>query len=180
MSENHLRAVLLVEDNADDAELTIRGLKRANLPNPVDVARDGQEALDYLFGTGEQVRKRKPCVVLLDLKLPRVDGLEVLQRIRAEQRTRLMPVVILTSSSEDGDLINAYHLGANGYVCKPIQLDQFTGAIEQLGLYWLTINRPPPSADDDSPAAANFKAQRSPAPTPGADSLAPRPPAGAK
>ena len=86
----------------------------------------------------------------------------MLKRIRAEQRTRLVPVVILTSSSEDGDLINAYHLGANGYVCKPIQLDEFTGAIEQLGLYWLTINRPPPSADDDTPAAANFKAQRSP------------------
>jgi CheY-like chemotaxis protein len=163
MSEDHARPVLLVEDNADDAELAIRGLKRANLQNQVDVARDGQQAFEYLFGTGEHVPKRVPSVVLLDLKLPRIDGLEVLNRIRAEERTRLVPVVILTSSSEDRDLINAYHLWANGYVIKPIQFDEFTDAIEHLGLYWLTTNQPAPSADDDTPAANNFKAQHSPA-----------------
>ena len=159
MSEDP-RAILLVEDNADDAELTIHGLKRANIHHPVDVARDGQEALDHLFGAGEQVPKRVPVVVLLDLKLPRIDGLEVLKRIRAEDRTRLVPVVILTSSGEDLDLTNAYRLGANGYVIKPIRFDEFTGAIERLGLYWLTINRSPPFADDDTLAANNFKAKR--------------------
>ncbi len=163
MSDDHTRPVLLVEDNPDDAELTIRGLKRANLQNQVDVARDGQEALDYLFGTGEQAPKRVPCVVLLDLKLPRLNGLDVLKRIRTEERTRPVPVVILTSSSEDGDVVNGYHLGANGYVCKPIQLDEFTAAIEHLGRYWLTINRSPQFADDDT-LAGNAKAQRSPAP----------------
>jgi len=162
MSEDP-RAVLLVEDNDDDAELTIRGLRRAHIENPVTVARDGQEALDYLFGTGERGPRRVPAVVLLDLKLPRIDGLDVLKRIRAEERTRRVPVVILTSSSEDDDLINGYHLGANGYVCKPIELDNFTGAIEQLGIYWLTINRSPPFVDDDT-AAGNFRAQHPPAP----------------
>jgi two-component system, response regulator len=163
MSEDHARPVLLVEDNDDDAELTIRGLRRANIDNPVDIARDGQEALEYLFGTGEQAPQRVPSIVLLDLKLPRIDGLDVLKRIRAEERTRLVPVVILTSSSEDRDLINAYDLGANGYVCKPIEFDEFTGAIEQVGVYWLTINRSAPFADDDT-AAGTFKAQHSPAP----------------
>jgi DNA-binding response OmpR family regulator len=121
--------------------------------------------LEYLFGTGDQAPERVPAVVLLDLKLPRADGLDVLKRIRGEERTRLVPVVILTSSSEDGDLIDGYRLGANGYVCKPIEFDEFTGAIQQLGVYWLTINRPPPFADDDT-AAGNFKAQHSPAPGP--------------
>jgi two-component system response regulator len=152
------RAVLLVEDNDDDAELTILGLKRAKIPNPVDVARDGQEALDYLFGTGQQACQRIPTVVLLDLKLPRIEGLDVLRRIRAEDRTRLVPVVILTSSSEDGDLINGYRLGANSYIRKPIEFTEFTGAVEHLADYWLTINRPPPFADDDT-AAGNFNGQ---------------------
>ena len=143
------RAVLLVEDNPDDAELTIHGLKRANLHHPIDVARDGQEALDYLFGTDEQPPSRVPAVVLLDLKLPRVDGLDVLKRIRAEDRTERIPVVMLTSSSEDGDLFTAYDLGANSYVTKPIQFSEFTAAIEQLGVYWLAINQPPATADDD-------------------------------
>lgn len=148
-----LSHVLLVEDNADDAELTIRGLRRANLQNPVDVARDGQEALEYLFGPDVQPRTRVPAVVLLDLKLPRIGGLEVLKRIRAEKRTRRVPVVILTSSSEDYDLINGYDLGANSYVCKPIQFNEFIAAIEQLGVYWLTINERPPPADNDAPPA---------------------------
>ena len=162
MSEDP-RAVLLVEDNADDAELTIRGLRRANIQTPVDVARDGQEALDYLFGAGEQAPRRIPAIVLLDLKLPRIDGLEVLKRIRAEERTHLVPVVILTSSGEDRDLINVYHLGANGYVIKPFEFDEFSGAIEYLGLYWLTLNQSAPFADDDTRAAGNVKAQSSPA-----------------
>jgi DNA-binding response OmpR family regulator len=140
--------VLLVEDDTDDEELTIRGLKRSNLNNPVDVARDGQEALDYLFGTNGHPAKPVPAVVLLDLKLPRVGGLEVLRRIRAEERTRRVPVVILTSSSEDRDLVDGYGLGASSYVCKPIQSDEFATVIGQLGVYWLIINRPPPPADD--------------------------------
>ena len=158
MSEDHARPVLLVEDNADDEELTIRGLRRANPQQPIEVARDGQEALDYLFGTGERPPKRVPGVVLLDLKLPRVDGLDVLRRIRADERTQRVPVVILTSSSEDGDLITAYDLGANSYICKPIQFNEFTAAIEQLGAYWLTLNEPPPSSDDDTPPAATSDA----------------------
>ena len=145
-------AVLLVEDNRDDEELTLRGLKRTNLKNPVDVVRDGQQALDYLFGTNGQAAKPVPAVVLLDLKLPRVGGLEVLKRIRAEERTRRVPVVILTSSSEDGDLINGYDFGANSYVCKPIQFDEFAAAIAQLGVYWLIINEPAPPAGDDPQA----------------------------
>jgi two-component system response regulator len=141
---NGVAALLLVEDNRDDEELTLRGLKRTNLKNPVDVVRDGQEALDYFFGTNGQAAKPVPAVVLLDLKLPRVGGLEVLRRIRAAERTRRVPVVILTSSSEDGDLINGYDLGANSYVCKPIQFDEFAAAIAQLGVYWLIINEPAP------------------------------------
>jgi CheY-like chemotaxis protein len=144
--------VLLVEDDPDDEELTIRGLKRANLQNPIDVARDGQDAIDYLLGTEDQTAKPLPAVVLLDLKLPRVGGLEVLKRIRADERTRRLPVVILTSSSEDRDLINGYDLGANSYVCKPIQFDQFATAVAQLGIYWLMINEPPLSAEDDTHA----------------------------
>jgi two-component system, response regulator len=138
------QALLLVEDDPDDEELTIRGLKRANLQNPIDVARDGQEAIDYLCGTEEHHANPLPAVVLLDLKLPRVSGLEVLKRIRAEQRTRRVPVVILTSSSEDSDLINGYDLGANSYVCKPIQFDQLATAVARLGVYWLVINVPAP------------------------------------
>jgi two-component system response regulator len=141
---NGVAALLLVEDNRDDEELTLRGLKRTNLKTPVDVVRDGQEALDYFFGTNGQAAKPVPAVVLLDLKLPRVGGLEVLRRIRAAERTRRVPVVILTSSSEDGDLINGYDLGANSYVCKPIQFDEFAAAIAQLGVYWLIINEPAP------------------------------------
>lgn len=137
-------AVLLVEDNPDDEELTVRGLRHANLTNPVDVARDGQEALDYLFGNHDQAAKPVPVVVLLDLHLPRVDGFEVLKRIRAEEQTHRVPVVILTSSSEDQDLIDGYDLGANSYVRKPVQFEQFATAIAQLGIYWLLINEPAP------------------------------------
>ena len=138
------RAVLLVEDNPDDEELTLRGLRHANLKNPVDVTRDGQEALDYLFGKHDQAAKPVPVVVLLDLMLPRVDGFEVLKRIRAEKRTRRVPVVILTSSSEDRDVINGYDLGANSYVRKPVRFEEFATAIAQLGVYWLLLNESPP------------------------------------
>ena len=137
-------AVLLVEDNPDDEELTLRGLKHANFKNPIDVARDGQEALDYLFGNRDPAAKPAPVVVQLDLQLPRVDGFEVLKRIRAEERTRRLPVVILTSSSEDRDLINGYDLGANSYVRKPVRFEEFATAIAQLGVYWLLINQPAP------------------------------------
>ena len=145
-------SVLLVEDNPDDEELTIRGLKRANLANQVDVARDGQEAIDYLFGTEEQAPMSVPVVVLLDLKLPRVAGLDVLRRIRTEKRTRRIPVVILSSSTEDSDLIAGYDLGANSYVCKPIEFESFATAIAQLGVYWLMINQPAPPAEDSASA----------------------------
>ena len=141
---NRLRPVLLVEDNRDDEELTIRGLERSGLKNPVDVARDGQEALDYLLGTDEHAPEPVPAVIVLDLHLPRVSGLEVLRRIRAHERTRRLPVVILTSSHEDRDVIDGYDLGANSYVCKPIQFEQFATAIAQLGVYWLRINEQPP------------------------------------
>jgi two-component system, response regulator len=145
---NEIPTVLLVEDNSDDEELTIRSLKRANLANPVEVARDGQEALDYLFGTESHAARPSPGLLLLDLKLPRVDGLEVLQQIRADPRTRLAPVVILTSSSEDRDVINSYDCGANSFVRKPIDFTEFARAVAQLGIYWLMINQPAPHADD--------------------------------
>lgn len=136
--------ILLIEDNADDEELTIRGLKRAGIANRVDVARDGQEAIEYLFGVVPEAAAPLPAVILLDLKLPRVDGLEVLKRIRNSKRTHRLPVVILTSSTEETDLRNGYDLGANSYVCKPVQFDRLAAEVAHLGLYWLTINEPPP------------------------------------
>ena len=141
------KVILLVEDNPDDVELTLRSLKQHNIRNEIIVARDGVEALDYLFGTGIHAgrdMKIMPAVILLDLKLPKIDGLEVLQRLRADERTKLLPVVIVTSSREDRDMINGYKLGANSYVCKPVDFIQFSEAIRQLGLYWLLINEPPP------------------------------------
>ena len=141
------RTILLVEDNPDDEALTLRALKRANVRNEVVVARDGVEALDYLFGTGAHAgrdARATPQVVLLDLKLPRLDGLEVLRRLRADDRTKLLPVVILTSSTEDQDRIAGYQLGANSYVRKPVDFSQFVDAVRQLGLYWLLLNQPPP------------------------------------
>jgi len=144
---NGARHILLVEDEPDDEELTIRGFKRINLNNPVDVARDGQEALDYLFSSPEHAPRPLPVVVLLDLKLPRFGGLEVLKRIRAEEHTHRLPVVILTSSGEENDIIDGYDSGANSYVRKPIQFDEFATAIAQLGLYWLMINTPAPPAE---------------------------------
>lgn len=138
------KVILLVEDNSDDELLTLRALKNNNISNEVIVARDGQQALDYFFGEGASARTI-PTVMLLDLKLPKVDGLEVLRRIRADERTRMQPVVILTSSKEEQDLLTSYRLGANSYIRKPVDFSQFLEAIRQLGLYWLVMNEPPPS-----------------------------------
>jgi CheY-like chemotaxis protein len=139
--------ILLVEDNPDDEALTLRALKKNNIKNEVIVAHDGAEALEYLFGTGKFAGRNTefmPQVALLDLKLPRVDGLEVLRRLRADQRTKLLPVVILTSSTEEQDRIKGYDLGANSYVRKPVDFSQFIDAVRQLGLYWLILNEAPP------------------------------------
>jgi two-component system response regulator len=141
------KVILLVEDNPDDEELTLRALKKNNIQNDVVVARDGVEALDFLFGTGSFAGRdagKMPSVTLLDLKLPKIDGLEVLKRIRADQRTKLLPVVILTSSKEEQDLINGYALGANSYIRKPVDFSQFIEAVRQLGLYWLLLNESAP------------------------------------
>jgi len=142
------KIILLVEDNPDDEVLALRALKKNNVMNEVVVARDGAEALDYLFGTGaysDRDTSMTPEVVLLDLKLPKVDGLEVLRQIRADDTTRLLPVVILTSSDEERDLVDSYELGANSYVCKPVDFTRFAEAVRQLSLYWLILNQPPPS-----------------------------------
>jgi CheY-like chemotaxis protein len=139
--------ILLVEDNPDDEALTLRALKKNNIKNEVIVARDGVEALDFLFGTGTHAGRdliAMPEVILLDLKLPRIDGLEVLRRIRETERTRLLPVVVLTTSTEDQDRLRSYDLGANSYVRKPVDFQEFIGAVGQLGLYWLILNQPPP------------------------------------
>ncbi len=138
-------AVLLVEDNADDELLIVNSLKSANLDNEIVVARDGAEALDYLFATGEYADRAPelPVVVLLDLKLPKIGGLEVLRRIRADERTKLLAVIVLTSSDEDTDMVESYRLGANSYVQKPVNFGEFSAAIQKLGLYWLLLNKIP-------------------------------------
>ena len=141
------KTILLVEDNADDEALTIRALKKNNIMNEVVVAHDGAEALEYLFGTGKHAGRNTslmPEVILLDLKLPKIDGLEVLRRLRADERTGLLPVVVLTSSKEERDMIESYRLGANSYVRKPVDFAQFSEAVRQLGLYWLILNEAPP------------------------------------
>ncbi|MDO8843672.1 MAG: response regulator [Methylicorpusculum sp.] len=145
----HDKIILLVEDNPDDEALTLRALRKNNILNDVVVARDGVEALDYLFGTGAYSDRNidiQPQVVLLDLKLPKLDGLEVLKRIRSDPRTQLQPVVILTTSSEDRDILSSYQLGANSFIRKPVDFQQFMEAVRQLGLYWLVVNTPPPTS----------------------------------
>jgi two-component system, response regulator len=141
------KIILLVEDNPDDELLAIRALEKNNIMNEVVVARDGAEALDYLFGSGAYTGRDMsvlPQIILLDLKLPKIDGLEVLRRLRHDKRTKLLPVVVLTSSKEERDLTESYSLGANSYIRKPVNFAQFTEAIRQLGLYWLVLNESPP------------------------------------
>jgi two-component system response regulator len=141
------KIILLVEDNPDDAKLTLRAFKQSNIANPIAVARDGVEALDFLFARGtysERVGKPLPTLIVLDLKLPRLDGLGVLKAIRADPRTKLIPVVILTSSKEEQDLISGYSLGANSYVRKPVDFAEFLEAAKHLGIYWLMMNQAPP------------------------------------
>ena len=139
--------ILLVEDNPDDEALTLRAFKRSNVVNDIEVVRDGQEALDYLFGNGAAAASPTPALILLDLKLPKVDGLEVLKQVRAHDSTSLIPVVILTSSHEDSDLIATYGNGANSYVRKPVDFNQFAESVRQLGLYWLVVNEAPPTVN---------------------------------
>jgi two-component system, response regulator len=141
------KTILLVEDNPDDAKLTLRAFKRNNMLNPIVVARDGVEALDFLFARGahaERAGKPPPTLIILDLKLPRLDGLGVLKAVRGDERTKLIPVVILTSSKEEQDLIQGYSLGANSYVRKPVDFAEFQEAVRILGIFWLMTNQPPP------------------------------------
>ena len=138
--------ILLVEDDPNDVELTLHALKQHNLANRIEVVRDGAEALEFLFGSGAYAQRdveNGPRVVLLDLKLPKVDGLEVLQRVKADPRTQAIPVVVLTSSREERDVVESYKLGANSYIVKPVDFEQFVETMRQLGLYWLLLNQPP-------------------------------------
>jgi CheY-like chemotaxis protein len=146
MAENEMVDILLVEDNPTDVELTLRALKKANVANPVRVVADGAGALDFLFGEGAFAGRdtsQQPRLILLDLKLPKVSGREVLQRIKGDQRTRIIPVVVLTSSREEQDVVTSYRLGVNSYIVKPVDFDQFVEAVAQAGLYWMIINHPP-------------------------------------
>jgi two-component system response regulator len=144
--------ILLVEDNPDDAALTLRALEKNDITNAmVKIASNGVEALDYLFGTGEYAGRdtsAQPQLILLDLKMPKMDGIEVLRRLRQDDRTRLLPVVVLTSSDEKEDIVKIYNLGANSYIRKPVDFDEFTEAVRQLGVYWLRLNMVPPSEDE--------------------------------
>lgn len=141
----NLRTILLVEDNPDDVDLTLRAFRKAKIANHIEVARDGVEALDYIFGTGKYAGRDvadTPSVILLDLNLPKIGGIEVLKRIRGDERTKLVPVVVLTTSCERRDVKGAYGLAANSYICKPVDFDQFASAAQQIGLYWLVLNEP--------------------------------------
>ncbi len=138
--------ILLVEDNPNDVELALHALKKNNIANRIEVVRDGAEALDFIFCTGAYAQRNMdnaPKVILLDLKLPKVDGLEVLRQIKSDPRTRAIPVVVLTSSREDRDIVESYNLGVNSYIVKPVDFEQFNEAVRQLGLYWLLLNQPP-------------------------------------
>ncbi|MEI9898539.1 MAG: response regulator [Chthoniobacter sp.] len=146
MSESNAVEILLVEDNPDDLELTMQALERAKLTNRIEVARDGAEALEFIFCEGPHAARKiedTPRVILLDLKLPKVDGLEVLQRIKADPRTQMIPVVMLTSSKEQKDLVESYRLGVNSYIVKPVAFEGFVAAVQDLGMYWLLLNQPP-------------------------------------
>jgi two-component system response regulator len=142
-----VKIILLVEDNADDEELTTRALRKANIANEIVVTRDGKEAIDYLFGQGAYEGRdlsSMPAVILLDLKLPKLSGLDVLRRVRADPRTKLVPIVVLTSSSEDEDMLKSYESGANSYVRKPVEFGAFVNAVSQLGIYWMLLNQAVP------------------------------------
>jgi len=145
MTDTNVVEILLVEDNPLDVELTLRALKKHNLTNKVHVIKDGAEALDYIFATGAYTGRNMhdtPKVILLDLKLPKVDGLEVLRKIKSDERTKTIPVVVLTSSREESDMIESYNLGANSYIVKPVEFDKFQNAVQELGLYWVLLNQP--------------------------------------
>lgn len=145
MPENAVE-ILLVEDNPDDVELTLRALKNQNISNHIEVVRDGAEALDFIFCTGQfehRSMENAPKLVLLDLKLPKVDGLEVLEKIKSDPRTKAIPIVVLTSSTEERDIVESYKLGVNSYITKPVDFEQFSESVRQLGLYWLLLNEPP-------------------------------------
>ena len=147
--------ILLVEDNPDDVELTLHALRKENLANSIHVARDGEEALEFLFCNGPHADRsfeHPPKLILLDLKLPKVDGMEVLKRLKADPRTKTIPVVILTSSKEERDLVDGYGLGANSYIQKPVDFDQFRDTVKKVGLYWLVINQPPVPEGSSRPA----------------------------
>lgn len=156
MSEVHPAEILLVEDDDNDAEMTMRALRKARLTNPIRLLRDGAEALDFLFGDAPDVPdatlpcQQRPHIVLLDLKLPKVDGLEVLQRLKGDPRTCAIPVVVLTSSKAQRDLLESYKLGVNSYVVKPVSFDDFVEAIGRLGLYWMLLNQQPSGSSEDA------------------------------
>ena len=146
MNERTQVEILLVEDNPADLELAQRALRKANLTNRIEIARDGAEALEFIFCEGAHMGRKiedTPKVILLDLKLPKVDGLEVLKRIKTDPRTRTIPVVVLTSSKEQNDVVDSYHLGVNSYIVKPVNFESFAAAVQQLGMYWMLLNQPP-------------------------------------
>lgn len=146
MNETNALEILIVEDNSQDLELALRALKKANISNAIEVARDGAEALEYIFCEGQHAERRidqAPKVILLDLKLPKVDGLEVLRRIKGDPRTKVIPVVVLTSSKEQNDVVESYHLGVNSYIVKPVNFESFSAAVRDIGLYWLLLNQQP-------------------------------------
>jgi two-component system, response regulator len=143
MTDDELIEILLVEDNPNDMELALHALKRHHLSNRIRVARDGEEALTFLFGGDGDGMPHRPRVILLDLKLPKIDGIEVLRQIKSHEATRKIPVVVLTSSREERDIVNSYDLGVNSYIVKPVDFEQFTEAVRQLGLYWALLNQPP-------------------------------------